>query len=340
MGLMDRIHPAPKNGGFSDPDWWIWCGSVVRGEDGRFHIFASRWSKRLPYHHHWLFNCEVVPAVAERAEGPYRFEEVVLPRRGAGFFDGMNTHNPSIRFHDGMYYLYYMGTTYQGAPPTGEVAAARALEVWNTKRIGLAVSRSVFGPWRRMDQPLLSPRPGRWDATATTNPSATILADGQTYMIYKSRAFDGATLQLGMARAQRPDGPFERLCDEPILRFNNPDFHVEDPFLWHDARDNLFHLLVKDDFKNDCGGVTGEWGAGIHATSADAVHWTLDDPAKAYSRTVVWDDGTVTVQPNLERPSLLFDETGTPTHLFCATGAGPGIWNFDHTWNMCFPLRT
>ena len=41
--------PAPVDGGYSDPDYWIWCGSVVQGEDGNYHMFASRWKKDLGF---------------------------------------------------------------------------------------------------------------------------------------------------------------------------------------------------------------------------------------------------------------------------------------------------
>ena len=40
--FIDRILPAPINGGFQDPDHWIWGASVIMGEDGRYHMFASR----------------------------------------------------------------------------------------------------------------------------------------------------------------------------------------------------------------------------------------------------------------------------------------------------------
>jgi hypothetical protein len=330
--FLDRIHPAPRSGGFRMDDYWIWCGSVTGGEDGRYHMFASRWPKSRPMSPYWLFESEVVRAVSETPEGPYHFEEVVLPRRGPEWWDGMNTHNPSIRKWGDTYYLYYFGATYDGTSDV--ITHERYVETWNRKRIGLATSKSVFGPWTRPDRPLLEPRPGRWDGTATTNPSAAILDDGTTYMIYKSRAGDGATLQLGVAIAPHPLGPYRRLSDDPVFRFENPDWHVEDPYLWHE--DGLFHVIMKDDFKNDSGGITGEWGAGVHATSKDCLHWKIQ--GKAYSRRVRWDDGAETVQANLERPNLLFTD-GKPTHLFCATGEGPAPWQFEHTWNMCLRLK-
>lgn len=335
---------VPRLGGFQMHDYWIWCGSVVRGADRRYHMFASRWSRQFSMSPHWLFNSEIVRADSDRPEGPYRFQEVVLPRRGADWFDGMNTHNPSIKYWNGTYYLYYFGATYDGPPPTGgreHIPHERYVSTWNRKRIGLATSQSVFGPWIRRPTPLLEPRPGKWDCTATTNPSAAILPDGTTYMIYKSRSGDGATLQLGIAKAPKPDGPFERLLDTPLFQFPDASWHVEDPFLWYNPKTRLFHVIMKDDYKSDPpfapgGGITGEWGAGVYATSEDCLHWEIQ--GKAYSRQITWDDGSTTTPANLERPNLLIVDD-TPTHLFCALGEGPKPWNFERTWNVCIPLR-
>ncbi|MDA3959191.1 MAG: glycoside hydrolase family protein [Planctomycetota bacterium] len=342
MSNLFTFHPVARDSGFHMDTHWVWCGSVVRGEDGRYHMFASRWPKTFSMSPHWLFHSEVVRAVSDRPEGPYLFEEVVLERRGPQYFDGMNTHNPSIRFWDGTYYLYYMGTSYDEQPPQpGEqVPDERVLATWNRKRIGLASSTSVFGPWTRRDEPLLLPRPGHWDCTATTNPSAAILPDGTTYMIYKSRSAANATLRLGMTRAARPDGPFERLSDEPLFNFSDPNWHVEDPFFWHDPTDGRFHVVMKDDYKGEPafapgGGITGEWGAGVHASSEDALNWEIH--GKAYPRSITWDDGTTTVPANLERPFLLFQD-GKPSHLFAAHAQGPRPWHFTDTWNVCLPI--
>ncbi len=337
--IKNRLLPAVKGGGFYSEDHMIWCGSVVKGEDERFHMFASRWDRKLGFGANWLFNCEVVRASSDRPEGPYKFEEVVLPRRGREYFDGMNTHNPYIRYWNGKYYLYYMGTTYGGAIPKhmDEISSERSIEVWNRKRIGLAVSDSVFGPWERRDTPLLEPRDcSHWDCTVTTNPAVAILPDGKTYLLYKSRSCANGTLKIGVAMAEKPDGEFHRLTEEPIFTFSNPDFHLEDPYLWYE--DGKFRLLIKDDFKRGSGGICGEWGAGLYGESDDCIHWTFADEPKAYSRTVTWDDGSVTTQCNLERPFLLLQD-GKPTHLFLATGDGTEPYSFSHTWNMVMPLK-
>ena len=309
---------------------YVWDCSVIYAE-GKYHMFSSRWPKKLGFGWHWVYNSEIIHCVSDTPEGPYRFLRVVLPRRGRQYFDGMSTHNTCICYFEGKYYLYYMGTTYGGPIPDGEeTSAERNLEVWNRKRIGLAVADSIYGEFVRKDAPILEPRDcSCWDCTVTTNPAVTVLPSGKTYMVYKSRRGAGEPLQLGVAVADRPDGVFQRLTDDPILQFEDPNFHVEDPFLWYDAKRQKFCVSAKDDSKNGSYGITGEWGCGFYAESDDCIHFTIPEDPKVYSRQVSWKDGTKTQQGNMERPWLLFDAEGKPVYLFCASGKGPTPYSFE-----------
>ena len=323
-------------------EYYVWDCSVIES-GGKYHMFSSRWKKELGFGWNWLFNSEIVHSVSDTPEGPYTFQNVVLPRRGRQFFDGMSTHNTSIKEYNGKFYLYYMGTTYGGEIPGvgDEIPDCRGQEVWNKKRIGVAVADDINGVFVRKDQPLLEPRDcSHWDCTITTNPSVAILPDGTTYMIYKSRKEVGAALKLGIAKADSPDGPFERLSEDPILQFDNPDIHMEDPFLWYDEKRKKFCLIAKDDCKNDCKGITDEWGSGFYAESDDCIHFELAENPKVYSRHVTWKDGRESVQGNLERPSVLFDENGNPTHLFCASGNGSAPYDFQgNTFVLSMELK-
>ena len=339
MAFIDRIQPAPLNGGFAMDDYWVWCGSVTRGDDGRYHMFAARWPRALPFFDGYKVSSEVVRAVSDTPEGPYAYQETVLPARGAEYWDGRMTHNPTIHKLGDSYLLFYIGATYEGPSPSAEELRQGTTptpnESYASIRIGLATAPSALGPWTRADAPVLEPRPGKWDGSIVTNPAPCILPDGRILLYYRANTSRG--LRIGAARARGLGAPFERISDDPVLIFDG-DNHVEDPYAWW-AGDHL-ELLAKD----LAGGITGEVHAGIHATSPDGLQWTLADPPKAYSRRVVWEDGSVTVQGSLERPQLLFheDDAGLaqPTHLFCATGDGPGGFrNATRTWNMVLPLK-
>ena len=334
--FIERLQPAPVVGGFSRPDHWVWCGSCVRGDDGRYHLFASSWTKSLSFHPHWLTQSCVVRAVADRPEGPYAYVDDVLPPRGPEHWDGRSTHNPTIHFHDGTYYLYYTGMTYDDPVPTPDAHCLDGSPLQQKARanqmIGLATAPSPEGPWHRPDEPLLRPRPGEWDALMTTNPAPCIHDDGRTLLAYKSTPGHKGKLQYGMAGAPAPEGPFKRLSDEPIFQFESGD-HVEDAYMWFNG--DHYELIMKD-MK---GGICGERHAGVHATSEDGVRWTISDPPLAYSRNLVWADGSRTTQGNLERPQLLI-ENGRPTHVFFATTSdGKHFRETSHTYNLAIPLK-
>jgi len=323
-------------------DYYVWDCSVIKS-GGKYHMFSSRWKKEYGFGWNWLFNSEIIHSVSDKPEGPYHFQNVALPRRGREYFDGMSTHNTCIKEYDGKFYLYYMGTTYGGDIPTSAKAISSQYgeETWNRKRIGVAVADDINGEFIRRDTPLLEPRDcSHWDCTITTNPSVAIMPNGKTYMIYKSRSAIGKPLKLGIAVADKPDGEFKRLSDKPILDFADPNMHIEDPFIWYDEHKKKFCIITKDDVKNGAYGVTGEWGSGFYAESDDCMDFEIGEDPKVYSRTIEWSDGRKTTQGNLERPSVLFDENGNPTHIFCASGFAERPYDFtDITFIVCMELK-
>jgi hypothetical protein len=331
MAFTDRILPAPVGGGFAMEGYWVWCGSAIRGSDGRYHLFAARWPQRYPFFDGYRLYSEVVHATSDSPVGPYTFRDVALPPRGEEYWDGRMTHNPTIHRLGDSYLLFYIGATWTGpeVSPAEIASSHKPAESYASIRIGLATSSSLDGPWQRRDEPILLPRPGQWDGSVVTNPAPCVLGDGRILMLYRSNTPEG--LRIGATMAESPAGTFVRISDQPVLRLGSGNA-VEDPFVWWNG--SGLEMLAKD----MTGGITGERHAGVHLTSSDGVHWALATPPKAYSRRVVWDDGAVTVQGSLERPQLLI-ENGRPTHLFAATADGPGGFdNARRTWNMVIPL--
>jgi hypothetical protein len=339
--FRSRIKPAPVGGGFAMEDYWVWCGSPARGDDGRYHLFASRWPRKLPFSPNWTSNSEVVRAVAETPAGPYTFAEVVLPPR-PGFWDAAMTHNPTIHKHGDTWILFYTGTHAIGpdgtdAPPAEAIKDEAYKRYWLNKRIGIATAPSINGPWTRRDAPVLDVCPDSWDADITSNAAPAVRPDGSVVLIYKSskgRTVKGAAapLKLGIAIADHWSEPFRRARPTPLDEFNGKDTDIEDPYLWW--QDDHFESI----FKDMTGKICGELHGGIHAWSENGINWKLADDPLAYSRKIKWNNGSETFQGQFERPQLLI-ENGRPTHLFAATGDGLGGFNnMTRTWNMVVPL--
>lgn len=337
--FIDRLLPAPKNGGFQDDNYWIWGSSVIKGEDGNYHMFASRWSKDVGFGN-WVTNSQIVHAISSHPEGPYQFYSEVLPVRGSEYWDGMCTHNPRIIKYKDQYLLYYFGNTYDFEYPSMEqpdVSQENWRAAWMNKRIGVAISDSIYGPWKRYDKPVIEPRQGHWDASITSNPAPAVNPKtGEILLMYKSST-NGLIppLLLGVSQSTNPLGPYARLSEKPIFRFETKDNNlvdVEDPYIWWSG--DKYEALLKD----RSGEICGEEGGGVHVWSKDGVSWKLFKEVKAYTRKIKWDDGSVSVQNHFERPFVLV-EKGKPTHLFAATGTGPKPWKFERTWNMVIPLK-
>ena len=106
------------------------------------------------------------------------------------------------------------------------------------------------------------------------------------------------------------------------------DVHVEDPTVWQ--ANGLYHMVAK--VMSD--GLIDEDGAGFYAFSTDGIHWQLPDDPKAYSRTVLFRDGTQRMQEKLERPQVLVQD-GKPTHIFFAT-ADP---EWADIYNLVIPVK-
>jgi len=329
-----NLGPAPVGGSFRMKDYIVWGGSVIKEDDGRYYMFATRWPRSGSWRN-WVVSSEIVLASSDKAEGPYEFEQVVLPARGPGFWDGMSTLNPSIHRHNGKYILFYTGTTHDLEMLTETISRDTYETVWNSKRVGVAVADSLYGPWERMDRPILEPRPGKWDGAITSNPAPVVHEDGSVLLIYKSAPVpypernENRALHLGVATAPHILGPYTRMNEGKRLQIERAeDAHVEDPYIWQ--ADGFYHMMAKTFGDN----LTGEGDAGLYAFSRDGIRWSLAAEPKAYSRTVLFRDGTRRTYKRAERPFVLL-QNGRPAYLFLAV-AEP---EWADVYNLVIPLN-
>ena len=339
--LKDYFLPAPKNSGFRMEGYYIWCGSVVKGDDSKYYMFASRVPKTQDFHPGWLLLSEIVRAVSDTPWGPFEFQEVVMTDRGGQFWDGRMVHNPRIIPYEGKFLLYYVGTTFAFPVPDDERILhedPRTMTARANKRVGIAISDSITGKFERLDSPILQTRPHFYDNLLTSNPSPLVEEDGSVLVMYKSRHYNAkpyknpthSNMEFGLARAKTAYSEYERLTDTPMFP---PEVHLEDPFIWRDK--NGYCMLAKD-MEGNLSQVKGE---GIYATSQNALDWEIQKGESAYTKIVTWDDGTTSYYGNMERPCLLFEDGVATCAYFAVSNGAHDVKGVTETFNLAIPLK-
>ncbi len=338
--FADRVGEAVAGGGFAMDGYWVWCGSVGRGEDGRYHMFAARWPKVYPFFQGYTAASEIVRASADSPQGPFRFEEVVFAPRDKAYWDGRMTHNPYLLKTREGWALFYCGVTYEPDTTPEQMWALNrqpghngSMPAWMDRmRSGVAFADSLTGPWRRPDAPLsLSLDPEQPEARAV-NVSAAQTPDGRCMLIYR---LSGKGLVA--VTADHPAGPYHAR-DMHLLYDYARQPYIEDPCVFW--LDDHYEMLAKD----ASGYWTGEPFAIGHFLSRDGRTWAPAPHPKACSRRVLWDDGQVREQGNLERPYVLLQD-GQPAFLYAATSNGvhseahPAHYTAQDTWCLAIRLR-
>jgi hypothetical protein len=344
--------------------FYTWCSSVIRGEDGKYHMFYSRW----PHGTHaadgdsmnyifngfsgWLKYSEIAYALSDNPYGPYHYVKTILKGSGdPGVWDRFTMHNPQIRKFGRCYYLYYISNSYDpdfsGAPnysPGGRTKAEwqHWLRYNCTQKIGVLKAASiqdlVNGRFEKPAKPIMEPDHIH-SFEVTTNPSVTEGPDGKFYMMYKSRKPNVGNMTLWMAVSDRPDGTFHEIAEV----FTTPEMACEDPCLWYDRKRRLFYAAVK--YYSNSRVLAPQFGALALIQSTDAMHW---EPAahSLVSLREVGIGGKKIDLAHLERPFVLMDKEGMPVAIFAAaTVSEPGKANPTHvdadhnSFNLCLKLK-
>ncbi|MBQ7375937.1 MAG: glycoside hydrolase family protein [Clostridia bacterium] len=339
--LSEMMRPVPLNSGFRMEGYWTWDGSVIKGDDGKYHMFASRWPKTLPMHPGWLIKSEIVHAVCDTPYGEFKFSDVVFSARGPEYWDGRITHNPQVIKIGDIYVIYYTGSRYIWDCKDEEVTLDHPSVIMarSQKRVGIAYSKSLYGPWIRSDRPLLDTRPGYADSYLTSNPVACLDKDGSIFMAYKGRGYVDTQKnpyrfgQMKLLCAKGKDAFSLSRSDDNLL-FSNLEGEMEDPFIWYNEG---YHLIAKDMNGAICGLKFG----GVHAFSKDGEAWEIDKEP-FFERKLLYENGEIRNMGNMERPCILFED-GRPICAYFSTSNGSfngGFMDCTDTWVVAIPLES
>jgi len=321
--IGSMIQPISEENILKDPDYFNWGSSIIKGEDGNYHLFYSRWQRELGFTG-WLTHSEIAYAISDRPEGPYEFVNTVLQGRGGEYWDAITAHNPKIKFFDDTYYLYYIGTHSDDHPMEGKILKEVAQTgyshpMWgvlrNNQRTGVAMSKSLDGPWKRSESPIIEPAGPI--TTLTVNPAITQGPNGIYYMIVKGDKpnEDRFIRNQALALSESPVGPFV-VQEEPVIDY----IDTEDSSIWYDeSRNQFFAVFHAHNF------------IGL-ITSPDGLNWRKATHYEVTPKRLNLANGDVLEPDRMERP-FVFMEDGQPRVITFA------IKEDDDSYSVFVPLN-
>jgi hypothetical protein len=286
-----EFEKVPQKSGFRMEGYWVWGGSMIRvGQT--YHLFASRWEKKMDFPREYRFDSEIVRATSASANGPFTFAEVVIGERDSACWDANMAHNPTIHKIGGEYVLFYIGSdfnTYRGN--SGQLL----------RRVGYASSPSIEGPWQRPEEPLIDQE---------SNNPAIWVDDSRILLLFRD-----ARLRVYMAVADRYQGPY-RIVNDNVW----PDGSLEDFYLFRTH--GHYHFICED----NTGSVSGHVRWGVDICSDNGVDgWIKADPVIVYDHDIEFDDGRTLHCVRRERPQGLIED-GEITHLITGVYDGTDSW--------------
>jgi hypothetical protein len=303
-----------------EPGYHVWGSSPIIGPDGKVHLYAARWPEETKVDPGWRSHSEIAHYVSDKPEGPFKFSEVALTGTGRDTWDKVAVHNPAIHKVGGKYVLLYISNDNANQPPHPK-----------NQCIGMAVSKSLYGPWERVggDGLILEPpkNPEYWNynsSNGVVNPAFLQHPDGGFFLYFKTQSG-----KMGLAIAENLEGPYVQL---PFPVTQN-DQRIEDGYAF--MLDGKFCLLTTDNH-----GIIKE-GGGILWKSDDGIRFTGSEPGYHLISDYVGPEILTNKKRHyggdvvkLERPQVLLID-GKPAYLYA-----PGGWNiYGGDATVCYVLR-
>ena len=331
LNINPMLCPVDSMNMLLSDSFYIWGSTVVKGKDGKFHMFYSRWphGKRsleddsMNYifdgFSGWLKYCEIAYAVSDSLTGPFVFKGVVLKGDWkAGKWDRYTMTNPQIRCFEGKYYLYYVANSYDSTFNVKRSVSKEMLHWYRyncTQKIGVLIADSpedfVKGKFEKSEEPLMQ-ADGKNTFEISNNPSVTQGPDGKYFMIFKSRVPEVGHMTMWIATADKPYGPFTLVSSV----FTDADMSSEDACIWYDSERKQFYAAVK--YYSNSGKLIQQFGGLGLLTSKNGFDWSPAQNPLISLRVLKLKNGKTLELENLERPFIVTDEKGQPIALFAA----------------------
>lgn len=142
---------------------------------------------------------------------------IALSKGKPGTWEGESVFTPNILVAEGKYWLFYTGVSRKFKQPYNP-----------DSKIGIAVSNSPDGPWKRLPtNPALtnSDNPEDFDSHLVDD-ACLIVKDGRYWFYYKGRQLgkSPSETKMGVAIAEYPQGPYIKHEANPVIPGNHEVF--------------------------------------------------------------------------------------------------------------------
>ena len=342
----NRLEPH----GYFNGSMPTWGGDIIY-ENGIYHAFLTAKGYNTPPYDEsdrYVCNTAIIRLEGKSPAGPFEFAEVVLPV--------YHHETRAIRAPDGTILIYMIKYDGGHMPDLlSDLCLVPGCGLSYNKShgvIGMAWSKSVYGPWE--EKVIFDPWPGLVNRSSwlcqTNCPSVTFAPDGKAVMAFRSIQCDRSNFnsttkeKIAVATAPHWSGPYTIQSREPVFGWHAPQnwppslvypvgqiMANEDPFIWRTKRG--YHMLTH------CQLSPNHSTRGAYGYSKDALSWTLL-PDLMWDANMTWVDGSVSYFKRRQAPGLYLDANGYPLYLLTPVDElyQDGC-NWGHGWTLMQPIE-
>jgi len=310
------------------PNVTSWGGNVVKGDDGLYHLYVSEMVGGCGLVS-WGTHSRIIHATAPSLDvsTPFKFSDVALPvwAHNAAPIRAPSSHTEC----PGCYYLFHIGDGATSHPPynctngnsPSDAAVGHKYDAprdWfeaETSGAGGLVhrSKSPYGPWEALPS-----------SVGCNNPAPAFAKNGTLFVLCSS-----STVYRG---DDVTGGKWDKVISLDLgntpWRINQSGTYVrvEDPYLWNDANGNWHLFSHRYDYRDGWPpnpNQTEPVLVSAHAYSTNMYEWHYNTLPQPFDPWTFSEDGARVNFSTFERPHLVFNEAGIPTHSI--HGASP-VW--------------
>lgn len=313
IAISDKICVVDEDNVFRDSIYYHWCNSIIKGEDGKYHLIYSRW-KRDHKFYAWLTHSTIAHAVSDSPCGPFKYVNTLVDFNKKKYKAGdmITAHNPKIKYFNGKYYLYFISTHLDRKITDKELVQTASTGYshanWNPLRVNqrtfVASANSLNEEFVVNSSPLLEPEGPI--TTLVVNPAITQGHDGRYYLIVKGDKPGSTKFERNQAIAvsDYPDKGFV-IQPKPVI----DQWDSEDMSLWYDQGTQLYYAVFH-----------AHTYVGM-MVSKNGIDWEKARDFKLTGKRIAKSDGTAIVPDRMERP-FVFSEAGEVKSLSVAVKVG------------------